>query len=522
MTTERMDSHPGPGAPVGGAGERRRQADLDVERMLLGVTDLAPPLGTGPVQAELRLLRANLALERARRSDLVRPDLIEALELAIAARRAAAGLPDHGAEMIASAADEAQAVVEDAQAVVDGERDALDRLVTERILARESIDALTTELAVLDDAGRIMMVNRAWRAFALANDPGRRDFVGESYLAACVTHGDADLGEGPDSFAVGLRDLIDGARDHVEYEYPCHSPTEQRWFLARGARFESGGATRVVVTHENITARRRSEDRHRRIAQTLQESLMPPALPAAAGLELAARYRAQGEGHDVGGDFYDVFPEGDGWLLVIGDVCGKGPEAAAVTAEARWTIRALSDPSTSPAGLLRIVNRSLVGRPRSDLTFLTAAVARVTADGTGARVSCARAGHPVPLVVRASGAVEQVDGRGGLLGVFEEVRFDDAEVHLGSGDALVLFTDGVTEARRDGEELGPAGVRAALSGAAGLTAQDLVRRLEDAAVAFSDGPLRDDLAIVVVRASLQDPAVPADGTVGWTGSPRRR
>jgi PAS domain-containing protein len=515
MTTERMDSHPGPGAPAEDGAAGRRQADLDVERMLLGVTDLAPPLGTGPAQAELRLLHANLALERARRSDLVRPDLIEALEAAIAARRggtpASLALPPPEP---ATVADEARAVVEDAQAVVDGERDALDRLLTERILARESIDALATELAVLDEAGRIMMVNRAWRAFALENDPGRRDFVGESYLAACITHGDADLGVGPDGFAAGLRELIAGTRDHVEYEYPCHSPTEQRWFLARGARFESDGATRVVVTHENITARRRSEERHRQIAQTLQESLMPPALPAPAGLELAARYRAQGEGHDVGGDFYDVFPEGDGWLLVIGDVCGKGPEAAAVTAEARWTIRALADPGASPAGLLRVVNRSLVGRARRDLTFLTAAVARVTADRAGARVACARAGHPVPLVVRASGDVEEVDGRGGLLGVFDDVRFDDAEVHLGPGDALVLFTDGITEARRGDEELGASGVRAALTGAGGLAAQDLARRLEDAAVAFAGGPLHDDLAIVVVRASLQDPDAPADAVVG--------
>jgi serine phosphatase RsbU (regulator of sigma subunit) len=256
---------------------------------------------------------------------------------------------------------------------------------------------------------------------------------------------------------------------------------------------------RVVVTHENITARHRSEQLHRRIAETLQASLLPQALPAPPGLELAARYRAQGEGIEVGGDFYDVFPDGDDWLLVIGDVCGKGPEAAAVTAEARWTIRALADTTPSPAGLMAAVNGVLLRR-RRDNTFLSAVAVRASAEPGGARLRIARAGHPFPVVVRAGGAVETVGGDGALLGLFPKARFEDAELRLDPGDALVLYTDGASEARRDGRELGVEGVARALSAVGGADAGEIARHLERAALDFGGGRLRDDLAILVVRA----------------------
>ncbi|WP_217914851.1 PP2C family protein-serine/threonine phosphatase [Miltoncostaea marina] len=374
----------------------------------------------------------------------------------------------------------------------------------DRLLAQQTIDALASELAILDDAGRIIMVNRAWRRFGARNDAAGRDFLGQSYLSACAAADPASEG-GVEArgFAVALREMLEGRRERYVIEYPCHSPDAERWFIARAARFTGAGGVRVVVTHEDITARHRSEERHRSIAQTLQASLMPAELPSIAGLELAARYRPEGEGVSVGGDFYDVFADGDDWVVVIGDVCGKGPAAAAVTAEARWTIRALAPRCEGPAALFEAVNEALVGR-RRDARFITAALARVTPHGDGARVVCSRAGHPHPLVVRRAGAVEPVGASGGLLGVMHSPRFTDAHFDLEPGDALVLHTDGVSEARRRRAELGPEGVARALAEVAGAPADEIARRLEAAALRFSGGRLRDDVAVVVVRAA--DPA----------------
>lgn len=125
----------------------------------------------------------------------------------------------------------------------------------------------------------------------------------------------------------------------------------------------------------------------------------------------------------------------------------------------------------------------------------------VTRLPAGARVVCARAGHPHPLVLRVDGAVESVAAPGSLLGLFPDAVFDERVLDLAAGDALVLHTDGVSEARRGGEELGAAGVHSALERAAGEDAAGIARMLEEEAIAFSDGHLRDDVAIVVVRAA---------------------
>lgn len=494
----------------GGSAPEPVTPPVDVDRMLLAAIEAAP-LGIGVLDGELRLLRANLALARALDADLLRPHAVEALARAVSLRMSDRSEVDADGpwqirlfplgEGGGAAGDGVGVVVDNVAEVLEAERAALSGVLAQRVLAQETIDALATELAILDQDGRIMMVNRAWRDFGAENDPSGRDFVGESYLAACATAApDAEDADDATAFGEGLRELMAGTRTHLEFEYPCHSPTEQRWFMARAARFESEGSARIVVTHENITARRRSEDRHRHIARTLQRSLLPQVLPAPSGLELAARHRAQGEGLEVGGDFYDVFPDDDGWLLVIGDVCGKGPEAAAVTAEARWTIRALAESAGGPAELLGAVNRALVRR-RRDFTFLSAVVVSVTADPAGARIVCARAGHPHPLILRGGGTVETVETSGSLLGLFPDAAFDERELRLAPGDALVLHTDGVSEARRGGEELGAAGLRDALQRAAGEDAAGIARTLEEQALEFSGGRLRDDVAIVVVRAS---------------------
>ncbi|HMO00661.1 MAG TPA: PP2C family protein-serine/threonine phosphatase [Miltoncostaeaceae bacterium] len=490
--------------------------DPGAERMLLDAVEAAP-LGIGVLDEELRLVRANTAFGRALDGRALAPLAVEALTRDVELRVDDTARQDEDGRWRVrlfplSAGHRPSggvgALVDDVEGLVAAERAGLAQLVAQRALAQETIDALASELAILDEAGRIITVNRAWRDFSAAND-GIGDFVGDDYLAACsAPAGGAGGEDDPAPFVAGLADLLAGRTDLVEFEYPCHSPTEQRWFLARAVRFETGGSTRVVVTHENITARHRSQELHRHIARTLQASLLPEALPAPPGLELAARYRAQGEGVEVGGDFYDVFQEGADWLMVIGDVCGKGPEAAAVTAEARWTIRALADTTTSPAELMAAVNALLLRR-RRDHTFLSAAVVRAAPAPGGARLCVARAGHPFPVVLRAGGGVETVGGDGSLLGLFAEARFGEAEVVLAPGDAMVLYTDGASEARRPGgSELGLDGVAGALAGARGLDATAVADRLERAALAHGGGRLRDDLAILVVRAVPSPPPTP--------------
>ena len=183
------------------------------------------------------------------------------------------------------------------------------------------------------------------------------------------------------------------------------------------------------------------------IARTLQESLLPPELPDVAGAEVAARFHPAGEAFEVGGDFYDVFDTSHGWSVVMGDVCGKGADAAAVTALARYTLRTLGIQETSPAEVLRKLNDALL-RQRTDRRFCTVAYASLQVNGGGfADVCLSTGGHPLPFVLRADGTVEAVGEPGTLLGVLPDVRLSDTAVRLQRGDVMVLYTDGVTEAR---------------------------------------------------------------------------
>jgi PAS domain S-box-containing protein len=235
------------------------------------------------------------------------------------------------------------------------------------------------------------------------------------------------------------------------------------------------------------------------VAQTLQASLLPAALPRIPGVSIAAEYVAAGEGMEVGGDFYDAFELDDGaWALVIGDVLGKGAEAAAVTALARYTLRAVAGRSPSPAATLATLNAELL-RQKADRRFITAVLARLEPHaGGGAQLVVASGGHPPPVVLRASGATEVVPCSGTLLGVEPDASSTDCELALVPGDTLVLYTDGVTEARRDrpltAEALAAELAATAPDGAAVL-AREIVRLAERAAA----GPLRDDLAALVLQ-----------------------
>jgi PAS domain S-box-containing protein len=235
------------------------------------------------------------------------------------------------------------------------------------------------------------------------------------------------------------------------------------------------------------------------VARTLQESLLPPRLPQIPGAEIAARYRFAGEGTEIGGDFYDLFETADGaWAIVIGDACGKGPEAAALTGLARHGLRAAAVREPRPSRVLSLLNETLLNQV-ADNRFLTMAFARFEPEEGKAHLIVGCGGHPAPIVVRSNGDVEQLTCTGMILGSLPDPEFAEAEVDLGEGDAIVLFTDGVIEARRGAEIFGEQRLLELLAETQGYDARGIANTVRQAVGDFAPGHPRDDLAIVVVR-----------------------
>jgi serine phosphatase RsbU (regulator of sigma subunit) len=255
-------------------------------------------------------------------------------------------------------------------------------------------------------------------------------------------------------------------------------------------------ARRAAVAFDN--ARLYSE--RAQIARTLQESLLPPQLPIIPGVEVAARYLAAGEGIEVGGDFYDLFDVGSGdWSVVMGDVCGKGADAAALTALARYTLRATARPETMPSEVLQILNDAVL-RQRSDGRFITVAYARLRTNGNGsAAITLSTGGHPAPIVLRADGRAEPVGRPGTLLGVVSDPDLADDGLELQRGDSLFLYTDGVTEAYAPEHLLEVEDVARILEGCGTLDAAELVKCVEDEVRSLGNGPPGDDIAMLALR-----------------------
>jgi len=238
------------------------------------------------------------------------------------------------------------------------------------------------------------------------------------------------------------------------------------------------------------------------IARTLQQSLLPVELPDIPGIESAARFRPTGEGNEVGGDFYDLFETGGrGWTAVMGDVCGKGPDAAAVTALARYTLRAAAMRERLPSRSLGLLNEALL-RQRTDRRFCTVAYAYLETRPDGAQVGFASGGHPLPLLLHADGTVEQVGAPGTLLGVLPDPRFEDRSLSLVPGDALVFYTDGVIEGRGANGIVDEATLAEVVAACAGHGADAIAAQVEDAAVAVHGGNPRDDIAVLVLRVAV--------------------
>ncbi|MGN9811225.1 SpoIIE family protein phosphatase [Micromonospora sp. BQ11] len=254
-------------------------------------------------------------------------------------------------------------------------------------------------------------------------------------------------------------------------------------------------ARRAALAIENA----RIHAERRRVAHTLQQSLLPPVLPVVEGIGFAAEYVPTGDDADVGGDFYDVLPLPDGrWLVVIGDVSGKGVQAAAVTGLVRDVIRVLvGDGKPLPEALARL-NETLCERGGGRYCTLALAAVR-PGDGDQLDVSLHLAGHDRPVLLRSGGGAEFVGTGGTALGLLDSIASPTAEFPLDPGDALVFYTDGVTERRRGRELFGTDRLREAAAPLAGYSADVVAARLRSTAIGFSPEAPRDDIAILVLR-----------------------
>jgi PAS domain S-box-containing protein len=310
----------------------------------------------------------------------------------------------------------------------------------------------------------------------------------------------------------------DGARFPVELTVTQIGTTRPPMFAGfvrdiTDRRRAAGEVARLLEREQAARAHaQRAERRARQIATTLQRSLLPPLLPDVPNLEIAAAFQPAGEGIEVGGDFYDVFATADGrWAAVIGDVCGKGSGAAAVTALARYTLRAAAMREHSPSATLRLLNQALLARTEEPRIISTAYLL-IAPEADGAELSLALAGHPPPLLLRADGEVELVEPPGILLGVVKDPAFSDHRLRLHPGDAIILYTDGVTDAFTPQGRFGIERLTALLGGCSGTGAREIVRRIETSVALEPPRHLPDDIAVLVLRMVAAARSAPTNAT----------
>jgi serine phosphatase RsbU (regulator of sigma subunit) len=237
-----------------------------------------------------------------------------------------------------------------------------------------------------------------------------------------------------------------------------------------------------------------------RIARTLQQALLPESLAQIPGVEIETLYSAAGELNEVGGDFYDVFDyDEDRTVLLIGDVCGKGPRAAGVTALARHTLRASAIDGRSPTEMLATLHQALLRQPPGADMCTVCLIVLTRAERREVRLTIALAGHPPPLLISPRGDVAQVGQSGTILGVVDPLSISESELTLAAGETLLLYTDGVIEAGRPDRLLGEEGLLELCTAAPGLPLVEFLEHIEDAALDRAHGRLRDDIALLALR-----------------------
>ncbi|MEU9256373.1 GAF domain-containing SpoIIE family protein phosphatase [Streptomyces sp. NPDC048270] len=270
-----------------------------------------------------------------------------------------------------------------------------------------------------------------------------------------------------------------------------------------------------IRLRQSLAAAEEAHTRSADLAHSLQQGLLPPTPPEVPGVEVAASYRpASRAGRsdiEVGGDFYDLFrTRGSTWGIALGDVCGKGVQAAQVSSMARYTIRAVASENRPPADLLDHLNTAMLrqGAPR----FLTAVYARFRVTPGGVAGTLALAGHPPALIRRNDGTVREIGTPGQLLGIFDTCDLTDVRFRLAPGDLLLLYTDGAIEARprpgapaRHQSVFNDADLAHTLSTTAGMSAQETIDHINDALAARHGGWASDDTALLALRVPTHRP-----------------
>jgi sigma-B regulation protein RsbU (phosphoserine phosphatase) len=248
----------------------------------------------------------------------------------------------------------------------------------------------------------------------------------------------------------------------------------------------------------------RSEAQAKALARTLQQTLIPPTPPHIPGLDVSAAYRPAGDGEEVGGDFYDIFQIGtDDWVVTLGDVCGKGVDAAVITALVRHTLRALTVQMEAPDEVLHALNEVLVAHGTD--RFCTVLLLRLRHDGDSWAVTSSAGGHPLPMrVAEGGGSISTVGTPGPLVGILSAPVFRSVTFRLNPGEALVLYTDGVTEGRSGQEFYGEERLIDSILEHTGSQTLWPASEIMEHVVAFQQGMPRDDIAIVTIRVPEQE------------------
>ncbi|WP_432033044.1 SpoIIE family protein phosphatase [Streptomyces antibioticus] len=341
---------------------------------------------------------------------------------------------------------------------------------------------------------------RVWAApAAAAHDSALRSSMRSLGLSGSSTH-QVSPGIGPTlatAAAVGGETVVLPlvARNRVIGMLTLGKPTDEH-FRQEILELAEDLSRRAALALDN--ARLYSE--RTAISQSLQRSLLPPGLPDIDGVEVDVIYRAAGEGNEVGGDFYDVFPISDGaYGFAIGDVCGTGPHAAAVTGLARHALRLLAREGLSGPAVLERLNSAILDEgDRSRFLTLLYGEMRPQADGS-AELKVVCAGHPLPLRLRQDGTVEPAAEPQPLLGVMDDLELYEQTVILDPGDVLLCVTDGVTERREGTRMLGDDGLADVLTTCTGLTAGAVAARIMRAVERFASDAPSDDMAILAMR-----------------------
>ena len=326
---------------------------------------------------------------------------------------------------------------------------------------------------------RFLVTDEQGRELDLASMPGRRLFAGEQ----------------PEPQL--MRNVV-------------RATGEERWLMTRASPVadpDTGELLYVVNVFEDVTAIKRAQLAERllseergRIAHILQRALLPESLAQIPGVEIQTLYVAAGELNEVGGDFYDVFDyDEDRTVLVIGDVCGKGPRAAGVTALARHTLRAAAIDGRSPTEMLATLHQALLRQPPGADMCTVCLIMLTREEQHGVRLTIALAGHPPPLLISPQGDVAQVGQSGTILGVVDPLSISESELTIGAGETLLLYTDGVIEAGRPDRLLGEEGLLELCTAAPSLTLAEFLEHIEHAALERAQGRLRDDIALLALR-----------------------